>query len=154
MQPRYYQNLKYDDFNEYYHELTQKISDVVPSEYSGLLFSYYIQLALVLSKKAHLMNDLVAKKYSLGELNDYSVELQDLADQRMQLWFKENKFNGSEILDIRFGGMLQRIRTVSKLIKENKFKMDIPAKEMDKHIDDEFGNGRYFEIVSPSDISY
>ena len=154
MQPRYYQNLKYDDFNEYYHELTQKISDVVPSEYSGLLFSYYIQLALVLSKKAHLMNDLVAKKYSLGELNDYSVELQDLADQRMQLWFKENKFNGSEILDIRFGVMLQRIRTVSKLIKENKFKMDIPAKEMDKHIDDEFGNGRYFEIVSPSDISY
>ena len=32
--------------------------------------------------------------------------------------------------------------------------MDLPTKEMDKHIDDEFGNGRYFEIVSPSDISW
>ena len=154
MQPRYYQNLKHGDFSEYYHELTQKLSDVVPSEYSGLLFNYYIQLALVLSKKAHLMNDLVNKKYSLGELSDYRAELQDLADQRMHLWFNENKPNGSEILDIRFGGMLQRIRTVADLIERNQFQMDLPTEEMDKHINDEFGNGRYFEIVSPSDISW
>lgn len=154
MQPRYYQNLVHGNFSAYYHELTEKLADVVSSENSGLLFSYYLQLALVLSKKAHLMTDLSQGKTALGELQDYSKELQELADQRMDLWFKENKANGSEILDIRFGGMLERIRTVMHLIQQGHYQMEIPDRDMDKHIDDEFGNARYFEIVSPSDISW
>ena len=108
------------------------------------LHHHEISLGLTISKYRPLPNSSsICLSISLGELSDYRAELQDLAEQRMHLWFNENKSNGSEILDIRFGGMLQRIRTVSDLIERNQFQMDLPTKEMDKHIDDEFGNGRH-----------
>lgn len=154
MQPRYYQNLKQGNFMTYYRDLSQKLANVQSSKHSASMFNYYTELALVLSLKAHLLIELSQAKRATNDLQTYAQELRKLADQRMQLWFKENKANGSEILDIRFGGMLERIRTVSHLIKQNRYRMEIPELEMDKHIDDKFGNGRYFEIVSPSDISW
>ncbi len=154
VQPRFYQNFKRASLTDYYYNLAEKLSDVIPSESSALMFDYYIQLASVLSQKAALMNNLSKNYGSENEIIDYKKALRKLADQRRKLWFKENKFNGSEILDIRFGGMLERLETVSYLIKNKLYKMEIPSQEMDKHIVDEYGNARYFEIVSPSDISW
>lgn len=154
IQPRVYQNFKHASLTDYYHNLAEKLSDAIPSENSALMFDYYIELAKTLSQKAHLLNNLSKNYGSDQELLDYSNELRILANERRKLWFKENKQNGSEIMDIRFGGMLERIKTVQYLLRHHKYQMEIPEVEMDKHIDDEFGNARYFEIVSPSDISW
>lgn len=154
IQPRFYQNFKKVQLHDYYHELAESLSDVIPSESSALMFDYYIQLAAVLSEKVKLLNDLDNKKADQTELEDYRVSLQKLAKIRRMLWFRENKASGSEIMDIRFGGMLERIKTVEYLLEAGQYHMEIPQLEMDKHIDDDFGNARYFEIVSPSDISW
>lgn len=154
IQPRYYHNLPYQKFSKYYKDLSKKLEEVKPSLVSQEMFEYYLRLAKALTKKAELMVNLSNEKASADELKDYSKKIKHLAKLRMIIWFNENKVNGSEILDIRFGGMLQRIKTVKYLLENKRYKMEIPSEEMDRHIDADFGNGRYFEIVSPSDISW
>lgn len=154
IQPRFYQNFKKVELQSYYHELAENLSDSIPSENSALMFDYYIQLAMVLSKKIILLNELSSGKTNQIELESYKTSLQELAKTRLKIWFRENKASGSEIMDIRFGGMIERITTVKYLVEHGQYCMEIPQLEMDRHIEDSFGNARYFEIVSPSEISW
>lgn len=155
MQPRYYQNMKNTDFAKHYGHLAKKLSTFTEN---NLLFSYYKILALTLQDKSALMKSLsedsLKRELALSQIEDYQKDLAHLLHLRRKLWFKECKPFGWEIMDLRLGGLLQRAKTVELLVKTGKYQMYKAEKPMDPHINGPFGFARYYEIISPSDISW
>lgn len=85
-----------------------------------LVFSFYEQLARVLSVKAELGIDLksaydkrnkIGVKVCLEKLEILKVEVDSLRKAHREVWFSVNKAFGWEVLDIRYGGLLTRIET-------------------------------------------
>lgn len=150
LQPRYYQNLKDFDFGKYYDQLANKLEQYREHP----LFNYYYDLAKALSVKAKLMVALTSGNTATDLLDEWQDAIALVARERLELWFKENKPNGSEVMDIRFGGLIQRANTVRSLLAKGEYQPDLPAVEMDKHINGDFGNSQYYQIVTPSDISW
>ena len=150
LQPRYYQNLKDFDFGNYYDQLANKLEPYQEHP----LFNYYYDLAKALSVKAKLMTALTSGNSADALLNEWQEAITLVARERLELWFKENKPNGSEVMDIRFGGLIQRASTVRSLLAKGEYQPDLPDVEMDRHINGNFGNSQYYQIVTPSDISW
>lgn len=151
MQPRYYQNLKQFDFYHYYDNLAKELEKYT----SHQLFDYYYDLARALAIKSKLLASLTGDLSSLQiQLDNWQEIIIQVARKRLNLWFRENKANGSEVLDIRFGGLIHRADTVRRLIKQGEYQVDLPDVEMDKYINGDFGNAQYYQIVTPSDISW
>jgi hexosaminidase len=93
-----------------------------------LLVNYYHTLAEVLSIKAPLGNKLHLAYHTKDRNTLEEIITQDipacisllgmLKDYREELWFSENKPFGFEVIDLRFGGIMTRLASAGKRIKQ------------------------------------
>ncbi|MDI2587640.1 beta-N-acetylhexosaminidase [Psychrobacillus sp. NEAU-3TGS] len=115
------ENIKGLPIAEHYSSLTEQLGEAkVRNQGIDLLFSFYEQLARVLSMKAELGIDLksaydegnkVEVKVCLKKLKNLKVEVDSLRKAHRDVWFSVNKAFGWEVQDIRYGGLLTRIET-------------------------------------------
>lgn len=90
------------------------------------LFHYYRQLARVLAgkaelgidiRKAYLRKDKAALEHMVQEeLPELGEQVSVLQRQREEIWNREYKPNGYEVLDIRLGGVETRLHTAGRRI--------------------------------------
>ncbi|MDF2845584.1 MAG: hypothetical protein K0R00_4010, partial [Herbinix sp.] len=109
----------------YYNDMTELLK---PYAGENLLLNYYYTLAEVLSIKAPLgikiheayhQKDRDTLKLILEQdIPSCMLLLQTLKDYRELLWFEENKPFGFEVVDIRFGGVITRLESTRKRIKQ------------------------------------
>ncbi|WP_077328941.1 beta-N-acetylhexosaminidase [Virgibacillus siamensis] len=114
-------NIKGLSMNEHYSNLAEKLTNAKQdSSRWSVMFSYYSQLAKVLSVKAEFGLKLKCAyeeqdKQSLAELRNQVVPLRDMVDnlriKQRSLWLTTNKPFGWEVLDIRYGGVIARLNT-------------------------------------------
>ncbi len=116
------------DFNlgTYYREMTEQLHPYARA--GNLLLNYYCTLAEILSIKAPLGTKLhqayhQKDKYAFKLILEQDIPscillLQTLKDYREELWFEENKPFGFEVVDIRFGGVITRLESTRKRIKQ------------------------------------
>lgn len=115
------ENIKGLPIAEHYRGLVEQIEAAkVRNQGVDSLFSFYEQLARVLSVKAELGIDLksaydkrnkVGVKICFEKLEILKVEVDSLRKVHRDVWFSVNKAFGWEVLDIRYGGLLTRIET-------------------------------------------
>lgn len=116
------------DTEHYYKELKRELKEIADRTKSPL-FDYYVQLAKVLTVKAGLgrkiltayeeQNKKELKEISTQRIRRCLVDLEELLIKRRQLWFEECKPFGFELLDIRFGGVIARLKSTQ--IRLNQF---------------------------------
>lgn len=91
------------------------------------IFESYATLCNALIKKstytkrlysAYQNNDEDTMKALLKELSEIKLDLQKFYDAFRTLWLKENKGFGMEIMDVRIGGLITRIDTVSVILSD------------------------------------
>lgn len=126
-------NIEGLSLNAHYEDLNRKLFNIENNypQYS-LLFSFYSQLAKVLSRKSEIGINLKSS-YDKNDKKQLSVLLQDLQlikddvallrVKHQELWFDCHKANGWEVLDIRYGGLIARMTTAQtrlELFVDNK----------------------------------
>lgn len=122
-------HLKNIDAGKYYRELTKEMEEVVKTSPGyNMLFTYYYYLAKVLSDKADLgvqiktaydRHDLPA----LDQICDKTIpELTGLVEKmqetREELWMSDSKPFGYELLDLRLGGIIIRLKSCRRRLKQ------------------------------------
>ena len=116
-------------FNKYYDETAQTIA--VCSERNpkyAYAFDTLAALCKVLMYKSEL-GVKIKEAYDAGDKNELSVisskvipelicNIEKFRDSMEQQWFTENKPFGFEIIDIRIGGLLQRVKSSKKRLEK------------------------------------
>ena len=91
------------------------------------LFSSYEALCRVLSRKAtygkrlhkaYQENDRKAMKDLIVEIQLIKKDLQDFMSVYRQQWMKERKGFGFEMIDVRVGGLISRVETVTSVLND------------------------------------
>ena len=91
------------------------------------IFKSYEALCNALIKKSTYSKRLYAAYHNkdeatmcalLDELSDIKLDLQKFYSAFRTLWLKENKSFGMEIMDVRIGGLIARIETVSIILSD------------------------------------
>ena len=91
------------------------------------IFKSYEALCNALIKKSTYSKRLYAAYHNkdeatmcalLDELSDIKLDLQKFYSAFRILWLKENKSFGMEIMDVRIGGLIARIETVSIILSD------------------------------------
>jgi hexosaminidase len=124
----YDENIRRLPMNKHYETLATDLNKAKERNHDWTeLFSFYMQLAKVLSVKAefglklkeaydqknyHEVNKLKLK------LIDVREEVEELRKAHRVLWFSTNKPFGWEVLDIRYGGVLTRIETTQYRLEQ------------------------------------
>ncbi len=106
----------YGDLAEYYDYCAEKSDD-----HHRLFYLQSAQLADVLQRKvrliatlrkAYLADDIDSlRQITISELPDLIAALTDLQAFTLSIWYLYNKPEGSEVIDIRFGAQLARLKT-------------------------------------------
>jgi len=122
----YFEN---EAIEKHYETCAKKLSEI--SSHAGdfkPLFDMYSRLADLLSKKsrigikarkAYLNNNRRAlEEISQKALTELQNSVLEFKNALYDVWFKTSKGQGFEVLDIRLGGILSRIDTVKKRIKD------------------------------------
>lgn len=156
------------DLNEHYKRLAEKLVKVKDNEAFKEMFDFYYQLAYVLSKRANFGVQLKQayddqNKEQLSQLRDVAVALtEDLEKLRLahqKVWMTYNKPFGWEVLDVRHGGAVSRMKSVVLRLD------DYLSGQLDKidELEEEklmwhsgkgtIGRGLYTDIVSTSKLS-
>lgn len=117
----YDENIKGLPINDHYANLAERLANARKDNLEwGRMFSYYTQLAKVLSVKAEFGLKLKSAyddldKERLEELRNQIEPLLHMVDElrikHRELWLSTNKPFGWEVLDIRYGGVIARLRT-------------------------------------------
>ncbi|SFC09085.1 Glycosyl hydrolase family 20, catalytic domain [Alkalibacterium subtropicum] len=158
------------DLNTYYKDLAEQLRQITNEKKSFReLFALYTRLAFVLSKKAEFgvrMKAAYDKKdrKALSRLAGIAAELtEDLEELRLahqKAWTTYNKPFGWEVLDIRYGGAVARMKTVSSRLEAylNGELSVIEELEEDKLLDPSsttngLGRGFYRDLASTSKLS-
>ncbi len=96
------------------------------SKHYKLLFENYYRLAVIMSKKydlsyrtrtAYQQGDKVALQ---SIVEDYDILLKEYSlfmENYEALWLKDNKANGLEVIQIRIGGVMQRLKSCKKRLE-------------------------------------
>lgn len=117
-----------DCAKERYRQMSERFASLAEhdSQFS-YIFKAYAALSLVLSKKATYGKRLykayqekdpnMLRKF-LDELAEIKVDLKDFYDRLRELWLKENKSFGFEVLDVRIGGLIARADTVAIILND------------------------------------
>lgn len=113
--------IKNFSLGEYYNGLALEFDNI---DNQNLLVKYYRRLAHALAKKADLGNRIYDAYHSgdkalLREIASTDIpgcieEISALHKLREELWFRENKAFGYEVLDIRFGGVKARLSSAAR----------------------------------------
>lgn len=114
------------DLEKHYSLLFNELSKLDCSQEYSALFYFYQQLSFVLMKKAQLSQQLL-KAYrqnddsSLHEMVELLTLLQEQCEELKQrhyyLWDATNKPHGWEIIDIRYGGLIARLKTTQQKVQ-------------------------------------
>lgn len=154
--------------NDHYKQLAEKLAPLTNKGKYSELFTFYHQLASVLSVRAEFgieVKEAYDKKDKgkLTELVDTANELKKELDQlRMahrDLWLKHNKPFGWEIIDIRYGGTITRMDTLihrlTAYLKEEISLIEELEEErlLDPTQKESMGRGWYKDIVSTSRLT-
>ncbi|KPG70575.1 beta-N-acetylhexosaminidase [Enterococcus sp. RIT-PI-f] len=116
----YDQTLAAEPLKAHYQQLAKELQHVQVSADTQKMFHYYQQLAEVLSNKAdfghtlHLAyqtNDLSEIQSHLHQATQLKKALRQLYDTYRSLWFEWNQPFGFEIMDLRYGALMNRIDT-------------------------------------------
>ena len=113
---------------ERYSQMSERFASLAEhdSQFS-YIFKAYAALSHVLSKKAtygkrlykaYQEKDQDMLRKLLDELAEIKVDLKDFYDRLRELWLKENKSFGFEVLDVRIGGLIARADTVAIILKD------------------------------------
>ncbi len=112
--------------DSYYRALSDSLKPYTSKERP--LINYYYTLAEVLSIKAMLGNRIYNAYHAKDREALETIITQDipvcisllgtLKDAREELWFTENKPFGFEVIDLRFGGVITRLASAGKRIKQ------------------------------------
>ena len=150
-----------------YGESEKKLSAAVPraKEY-GYIFDCLAKLCGVLKIKAklgvrtraaYLENDFTELRKIETEMGELESRLQEFFDAYSALWYKENKPQGFEIQDIRLGGLIRRVQTCRKRLREYLCGKIASIDELKEEILEYYGGKQlghncYAELVSMSKI--
>lgn len=96
------------------------------SQFSYIFESYAALCKVLINKatyskrmyKAYQEKDTETMRMLLEELQDIKEDMQKFYGTFRQLWLKENKGFGMEVADIRIGGMIARIETVTIMVND------------------------------------
>ncbi len=104
-------------------------------------------------RKAYKANDKFELKELLGQIKKAIVKLDKFYDAFMHRWYLENKPQGAEVHDIRFGGLKQRLISCSNRLNDYlNGKVDsIPELESEILVESDAklsSHGRWVNIVS------
>ncbi|MDN6290695.1 MAG: beta-N-acetylhexosaminidase [Alkalibacterium sp.] len=166
---RFDKEIKGLNLNSYYSDLAEKLKQVeIPSSFQAF-FDFYYQLSNVLSekadfgvnvKKAYDTNNRKQLVSSLKTAEKLTKDLECLRLAHQEIWMQENKPFGWEVIDIRYGGAIARMKSTAKRL-DNFIKgelQNIEELEVDKlnnplSKDAGIGRGLYREIASTSKLS-
>ena len=114
------------DFDTHYKNCLDRFEKITVPEDLKELFDYHRQLTYVLSLKAELGRNITSK-YKNGEKESLKVELEiikklypeveKLHNLFSALWLKNNKAFGLDRIDLRYGGVLARIKRAEKNVE-------------------------------------
>lgn len=117
-----------DDAGEIYGSLLPRFVELAQKESQfSYLFASYEALCRVLTRKAtygkrlrraYQNHDTEALREMVSELADIKKDMQAFYDVYRSQWMKENKDFGFEVIDVRVGGLIARIDTVSVLLND------------------------------------
>lgn len=110
------------DTRTYYAELGDKLEHLkTKNPHFSLVFSYYHQLAIVLSQKANIGLDIRSaytnddrqclERIATQQIPKLIEEVVELRRVRRNLWFSEAKGPGFEVLDTRYSAIVGRLET-------------------------------------------
>ena len=109
-----------------YGKLAEEIRNTGGKGEYGYIFDFYEKLAEVVSRKCNLGNrtktayknrDLDALKVIAGEYEDLISAVEELHILFENRWFTENKPHGFDVQDIRFGGLVMRIKSCRRRLE-------------------------------------
>lgn len=163
--PRYYLNYQNYDLVTYYDQLAQKVAQTPVASEDQALFKHYELLAQTLSQKAaaiYAVQNVTHANVATAQaaLEAYQTSLLTFIDSFRALWHTNRHPNGWEVMDIRLGGQLARIKTAQVRLanwvngQDDLSDVFAPKVEMDRFTSGPIGHGRYMEIASASDISW
>lgn len=158
------------DIKAYYQEIYNCLSeDCTKSAKYGLVFSFYEKLAAVLSGKADLgvhIKDAydreekeILKEISQNEIPDIICNLEEMKRIREEIWMTDAKPFGYELLDVKLGGVITRLKStgrridnylngkVSRLEELEETRLPYFTDEMDKR------ENRWDRIISGCDLN-
>ncbi len=116
----YHCKLEYSDF---YKEIAEKLSSVTNKGDYAFLFDCYKAFSDVLeikatlgieTRKAYLENNKNEILNICKKMDEVCIRIDTFHDLYKKAWLAENKSFGYEIMDIRFGGLKQRITSCKK----------------------------------------
>lgn len=157
------------DVGSHYSQLAKKLRQTPISPRSKMMAAYYQQLATVLSHKASMgtnlqqsyqQSDMDALQKLKQDLFVLATETKKLYLLYRNLWFEWNKPFGFEIIDLRYGALLQRINTsiwrldhflTHKL--EHLEELEAPSLFFDSFSTSGIGRNLFHGIYSPGKIS-
>lgn len=152
---------------KHYTQLTEKLKQTE----DNLLFAFYQKLAKTLAVKAGLAEEIRSayeqkSQRKMAEcINTLAIlkeKIKELKKAHYLLWHKNYKTFGWEVLDVRYGGLLSRIETVSlelTLWQEKKLTkiepLETPLLPYDRFSkkEDAISIGFYENIITPSKLS-
>jgi hexosaminidase len=117
------------DFNNYYQSIKRELAGIVDTASNwDTLYGFVMKLCDVLSIKSDMgltinkfyqsNNKPKLKEIINVDLKDLYEQVEELRELHRSMWYEQNKAFGWEILDIRYGGLLARIETAQKRIRD------------------------------------
>lgn len=116
----------FDGAEDYYNDLYTKFAKLTKDENWEYLFLVAETVCLILKNKANLTQNLHKAyldkdKEKLKELSNIidsmALQVKGLRNIQREQWERENKPYGFDALDLRYGGLIQRLKTMSGRIK-------------------------------------
>ncbi len=116
-----------DKYGSFYGELARKISEVSEKGEFSYLFDCYGRFASVLEvksalgiriRKAYLENDKEKLRSIVKDMEELESRISAFHSAYETAWFTENKPHGFEVMDIRLGGLKQRVSSCKKRIEK------------------------------------
>lgn len=112
---------------QYFAELAPKLERCKENPHFGYIFSTVQALCEVLKNKAtmsiemreaYLAGDRAALEEWIGKIDGIKEDMRKFAECFRIQWMKEHQYWGLETLDMRFGGLIQRMETTKRLLQD------------------------------------
>lgn len=168
----YDETIKPYQLGSYYDQLADKLLKVTVESKNHYLFDFYQKFAKVLSLKAELginikeaydRKNLEQMKEVITIIQQLTIEINELQLSHQICWNKMNKTIGWEVLEVRYGGLINRCQSVSRRLTTwlSEPTSQIEELEYERLVFDDFnsayegtlGRNFYQEIVSPNKLS-
>lgn len=155
--PRFWHQFGGVDAEKHYRVLADKLASAVTTQQTRPMYTYYHQLALYLSRKAHVLQALTDAYRNddhdemtgvISELTVLADQLDELHDAYWQMWRQERTTFGWHTMDSRFGGLKQRLATTIDWLNDWQTGQAAPLVSVPDQ-PGKLGFATYGEIVAP-----